>query len=66
VAGGLFAANACRVAAAHDAKCIDTLRAFNGPQGDEPAGELLASDYTHPSAKGMALIARLLSETSSR
>jgi lysophospholipase L1-like esterase len=40
--------------------CIDTYHAFNGADGTQDAGRLLASDHTHPNAQGHQLIARLL------
>jgi len=40
--------------------CADIYRAFNGPAGDNPSGDLLGSDYTHPSDKGNELIAKTL------
>ncbi|HET9420267.1 MAG TPA: SGNH/GDSL hydrolase family protein [Nocardioides sp.] len=46
--------------------CVDVYRAFNGPDGAQPSGELLAPDYTHPSQEGndrirdVLLAARLL------
>jgi lysophospholipase L1-like esterase len=46
--------------------CVDVYRAFNGSDGAQPSGELLAPDYTHPSQQGndrirdLLLAARLL------
>ena len=40
--------------------CADIYHAFNGPDGTTPSGELLATDYTHPSDAGNARIARVL------
>jgi lysophospholipase L1-like esterase len=51
---------ACEVAEAHGFICIELYHAFNGSNGDEDAGDLLAPDHTHPSAKGHELIAQLL------
>ena len=51
---------ACEVATTHDIPCIDVYHAFNGPDGSEDAGELLAQDHTHPSALGQQKIAELL------
>ena len=42
----------CAEAKAVKAACIDAYRDFNGPDGQRPAGNLLAADYTHPSQKG--------------
>jgi lysophospholipase L1-like esterase len=49
----------CDVAEDHF-NCVDIYHAFNGPHGTKAAGDLLAADYTHPSDKGNALIAKLL------
>jgi lysophospholipase L1-like esterase len=43
--------------------CVDIYRAFNGPAGDKPSGDLLSNDYTHPSDKGNELIAKTLTNT---
>jgi hypothetical protein len=40
--------------------CANISRAFNGANGLKPSGDLLGADYTHPSQKGNALIARTL------
>jgi len=50
----------CQLARKYKAVCIDTYHAFNGAEGTRDAGSLLAGDHTHPSARGHALIARLL------
>jgi lysophospholipase L1-like esterase len=50
----------CRSAERHGFACADIYHAFNGPHGTTPSGDLLASDYTHPSDPGNALIARAL------
>jgi lysophospholipase L1-like esterase len=50
----------CQSARAHKFGCADVSRAFNGTSGLKPSGNLLAADYTHPSEKGHALIARVL------
>jgi lysophospholipase L1-like esterase len=50
----------CDVAEANHFNCVDIYHAFNGPHGTKAAGDLLAADYTHPSDKGNALIAKLL------
>ncbi len=55
-----FSTVICDVAAAHAARCVDTYHAFNGPDGLQAAGALLAQDHTHPSAAGHERIAELL------
>jgi lysophospholipase L1-like esterase len=50
----------CASAERNGFTCADIYHAFNGPHGDRASGDLLAADYTHPSDKGNALIARLL------
>ncbi len=50
----------CRSAEQHGFGCSDIYHAFNGQDGAEPSGDLLAADYTHPSDQGNALIARVL------
>jgi lysophospholipase L1-like esterase len=59
---GLLQWNAasCEVAVDVDAICIDVLPAFNGEDGMQAAGDLLAPDYTHPSQSGNDKIAELL------
>ena len=52
----------CHAAAKAGAACVDIYPAFNGPDGRRPAGELLAPDGTHPSAKGHKAIARVLAD----
>ena len=52
----------CAIADDLDATCVDLYTAFNGPDGSQPAGELLASDHTHPSQEGNDLIRDLLLE----
>ncbi len=52
----------CTSAKAHGFACADIARAFNGPNGLRPSGDLLADDYTHPSDKGNEVIARVLSD----
>ncbi len=51
---------ACRVAAAHAAKCVDFFHAFNGPHGTDAATKYLAPDHLHPSALAQHRIAELL------
>jgi lysophospholipase L1-like esterase len=50
----------CEEAEAVNAACIDVYTAFNGPDGTQPAGDLLAADYTHPSQEGNDVIRDLL------
>jgi lysophospholipase L1-like esterase len=50
----------CRSAEQHGFGCADIYHAFNGPDGAEPSGDLLAADYTHPSDRGNARIAQVL------
>jgi lysophospholipase L1-like esterase len=50
----------CEEAEAVEASCIDLYSAFNGPEGTEPPGDLVAADYTHPSQAGNDLIRDLL------
>ncbi|WP_426245316.1 SGNH/GDSL hydrolase family protein [Nocardioides sp. LHG3406-4] len=42
--------------------CVDVYHAFNGPDGLQPSGDLLAEDYTHPSQKGNDVISDVLTE----
>jgi len=42
----------CAETEAAGGSCVDLLEAFNGSDGTEPAGDLLAADYTHPSQLG--------------
>ena len=56
----------CRVMADAGGRCIDVLKAFNGPSGRENAyekGLLNHEDCCYPSAKGHQLMAELLVET---
>lgn len=55
-----FEAADCAAAAGAGARCVDSYHAFNGPAGRSAAGDLLAADHTHPSARGHELFARLL------
>lgn len=50
----------CDSAVANGFTCADLYQAFNGPDGAEPAGDLLAADHTHPSAEGNEAIADVL------
>lgn len=50
----------CSAAAKAGFGCADLYRAFNGPSGQRPSGDLLGADYTHPSDKGNALIGQVL------
>jgi lysophospholipase L1-like esterase len=52
----------CESAERHDFVCADIYHAINGADGTKPSGDLLSSDYTHPSDKGNELIARVLVE----
>lgn len=52
----------CDVVAAVDGECVDVYAAFNGPDGGQDAGELVASDHTHPSQQGNDVIRDLLLE----
>ena len=52
----------CNSARAHGFGCADIAKAFNGPDGLRPSGDLLAADYTHPSDKGNEVIARVLAD----
>lgn len=57
-----FARTTCRIAVQHQAMCIDTYHAFNGPAGKNAATRLLESDHTHPNEAGHQLIAHLLAQ----
>jgi len=50
----------CVEATANGFLCADLYHAFNGPDGLTPSGDLLASDYTHPSDLGSERIAEVL------
>ena len=50
----------CDTAVAYGIPCTDIYHAFNGPDGSRASGDLLAGDYTHPSDKGNAMIAKAL------
>jgi lysophospholipase L1-like esterase len=50
----------CTAAEASGFLCADISTAFNGPDGTQPSGDLLAGDYTHPSDKGNEAIAQAL------
>jgi lysophospholipase L1-like esterase len=50
----------CGAAQDNGFECVDVSTRFNGPDGTEASGPLLAADYTHPSAEGNAAIAELL------
>jgi lysophospholipase L1-like esterase len=52
----------CGLATDQGMACVDLYAAFNGPDGDRPAGDLLSSDHTHPSQRGNDLIRDLLLE----
>jgi hypothetical protein len=55
-----FARATCRTAEQHQAMCIDTYHAFNGPDGKDAATRLLEADHTHLNEAGHELIAHLL------
>lgn len=61
-AGQLVAFNAmtCRVAEAWQAVCIDLVKAFNGPEGNDAPTGLIGPDNKHPTAAGHELIAETL------
>ena len=50
----------CDVAAANGFHCIDLSTRFNGPDGTSPSGNLVVSDYTHPSQAGQDAILKLM------
>jgi lysophospholipase L1-like esterase len=50
----------CATAEANGFTCADISVKFNGEDGTQPAGDLLAADYTHPSQKGNDVIAQVL------
>lgn len=50
----------CGAAESNGFACADISTAFNGKDGTQPSGELLAGDYTHPSDKGNEVIAGVL------
>jgi lysophospholipase L1-like esterase len=50
----------CGAAEANGFTCADISTAFNGKDGTQPSGNLLANDYTHPSHKGNQVIADVL------
>lgn len=52
----------CDSAEANSFDCTDVYGAFNGADGSEPSGDLLAADYTHPSQLGNDEITRVLTE----
>jgi lysophospholipase L1-like esterase len=52
----------CKAALENGFVCADIYQAFNGPDGLKPSGDLLASDYTHPSDKGNEVIAGILAD----
>jgi len=55
-----WSAMLCTAAQTNGFTCADIYHAFNGPDGLTPAVDLLARDFTHPSDKGNAVIARVL------
>lgn len=50
----------CKAAQENGFTCADIYHVFNGSDGLKPSGDLVASDYTHPSGKGNEVIARML------
>ena len=50
----------CEEAETAGAACIDLYHAFNGQDGTDPAGDLMAADHTHPSQAGNDVIRDLL------
>ena len=58
-----FDAIQCRLASEHHGRCVDVDRAFNGPDGSQPASRLLETDHLHPNAQGQQVIADLLYQT---
>jgi len=50
----------CEAAEANEFTCADISTAFNGEDGTQPSGNLLARDYTHPSDLGNSVIADVL------
>jgi lysophospholipase L1-like esterase len=50
----------CEAATKNGFTCVDIYHSFNGADGLQPAGDLLAADYTHPSQAGNDRIAQLL------
>ncbi len=57
-----WSAMTCTAAQANSFTCADIYHAFNGPDGLTPAPALLAPDTVHPSDKGNAVIARVLTD----
>jgi lysophospholipase L1-like esterase len=58
----LFVEIQCEVAANHGAECADIYHVFNGSDGREPAGDYLATDYTHLSQRGHDAVASVLAD----
>jgi hypothetical protein len=52
----------CAAAEQNGFGCADIYRAFNGLDGLEPSGDLLADDHTHPSDAGNEVIAGVLTD----
>ena len=50
----------CEAAEKNRFVCADIYHEFNGADGLKPSGDLLATDYTHPSDKGNEVIAQVL------
>ena len=50
----------CATAKAEGLQCADVYHLFGGPDAKQPAGSLLAQDYTHPSQLGNDKVADYL------
>lgn len=50
----------CSLAMTHGLVCADFYHEFNGTDGTEDGGSLLAADHAHPSAAGSQLIAQVI------
>ena len=57
----------CELAAKHDAVCVDIYHPFNGPDGNASPAALgyLGADQTHPSQRGMEVIADAMAASGS-
>jgi lysophospholipase L1-like esterase len=53
-------ATICAAVVAHNGLCIDLLTPFNGPAGDQDAGQFLVKDHIHPGTTGSELIAETI------
>lgn len=52
----------CKAARENGFTCADIYHAFNGSDGLKPSGNLVVSDYTHPSREGNKVIAQVLED----